>query len=948
MTVQSFDNLYRDHKTAGVPASGPHEPEKVDLRDTFNAVFLNLTGANAGAIIKTSKSSLDGDLDHAADVMAWVIGDATADNDGVYQKVGASGSGSWAKRGPLPYPVIHLNNAGAGDGNAIVATTSVGLPSAAYNVLMLLNVTAANTSETVTVAINGAAAKPLKTRTGNDPAIGALSVGMVLLCVDDGTNLRALHEFDVTEFPALDILNTHFRNTQIIGRGIAPEVGVTTYANTFTFTTPVARDGALVEVSVWASASGSIKIHRFDSSFVLQETAELSLAAGSNVLTVDDIGEFTLKAGDHLAYYSSVAKVTLQTCTGPGLFYFTVGDTTTVNHSNSASNVDAMVQLKIGSLDDEVADHMDRAAPGRRVPFHLGDRRASIPAGASAAASAPYLNMEPVPRDGRITACRVHMADAGPLQVVLFDRVGDTLFRSDGRYGFDAAAGSSTIPLDIPIRKGQYVGLASPTSELSLTSGDRFEGRGYVAVSGSSLDISRGVTATVTTTNLHFGFDLELEAPDDRVSRHVIDLKTASSIAIIGNSYGTGAYQPDTKGWVQCVSAMLDHVIHNYSAASNDAGLRLDSIRQGHTSWYFDASFGNRWGTTGGGVTFREYNSDFAIIVLGTNSPHADDITKDTSDLIETVMACGSQPILMTENYEVTAGQMAAYRQLADRYGVPFIDLNSNAIKFPVTYAGFVRSLHYNYRVALAHYSVPAARALKRLLGSPESAIKLYHPHPDLTPASIDDLIYDRTSDLNGSLQSKWTEISLGSAYALSGDANVAYMDEIDDTGSYSAPGTQSPSDYLNLAADHPLSFSDYALCRVFINAAFRNVQEVKLYVGPSVATVKAMTAFGDTYASQGQHTGFWKDVPVRDGYAILNGDDLNGSFHVNGEVVFAIVKAGSFNLQDVHVEWVGIEGRNDDRQLPLARPKGTELITNPNLVNSGALMAGWTSTGVL
>ncbi|MEM7303350.1 MAG: hypothetical protein AAF468_19900, partial [Pseudomonadota bacterium] len=46
--------------------------------------------------------------------------------------------------------------------------------------------------------------------------------------------------------------------------------------------------------------------------------------------------------------------------------------------------------------------------------------------------------------------------------------------------------------------------------------------------------------------------------------------------------------------------------------------------------------------------------------------------------------------------------------------------------------------------------------------------------------------------------------------------------------------------------------------------------------------------------------------------------------------------------------EWVGIEGRNDDRQLPLARPKGTELITNPNLVNSGALMAGWTSTGVL
>ncbi|MEM7303414.1 MAG: SGNH/GDSL hydrolase family protein, partial [Pseudomonadota bacterium] len=898
-----------DHLIGTTTNGGP-------FRISKNAVAANLLPFIVPDYGYDTKADMDADLSPNAGQTAGVYLDGA--NNGVYKKVGASGTGSWSFERPFPEEIAEVTM--TGDADAFVATSQSGQTSYGVDQLFVGRAPAANANGAFTVAVNGQPALSFKSSDGTDPAANSVKANMPLFWIYDGSQYVSLQNLNLQQQFGVDILNTHFRDTQIIGRGIAPEVGVTTYANTFTFTTPVARDGALVEVSVWASGAGSIKIHRFNSSFVLQETKTLSLAAGSNVLTVDDIGEFTLKAGDHLAYYSSVAKVTLQTCTGPGLFYFTVGDTTTVNHSNSASNVDAMVQLKIGSLDDEVVDHMDRAAPGRRVPFHLGDRRASIPAGASAAASAPYLNMEPVPRDGRITACRVHMADAGPLQLVLFDRVGDTLFRNDGRYGFDAATGSSTIPLDIPVKKGQYVGLASPTSELSLTSGDRFEGRGYVSVPGSSLDISRGVTATVTTTNPHFGFDLELEAPDDRVSRHVIDLKTASSITVIGNSYETGSFQPGTKGWVQCLSAMLDHVFHNFSVSSNDAGLRLDSIRQGHTSWYFDASFGNRWGTTGGGVTFRGYNSDFAIIVLGTNSPNVDDITKDTSDLIETVMACGSKPILMTENFEVTPGQMAAYRQLADQYGVPFIDLNSNAIKFPVTYAGFVRSLHYNYRVALAHYSVPAARALKRLLGSPESAIKLYHPHPDLTPASIDDLIYDRTSDLNGSLQSKWTEISLGSAYALSGDANVAYMDEIDDTGSYSAPGTQSPSDYLNLAADHPLSFSDYALCRVFINAAFRNVQEVKLFVGSSVSTVKAMTAFGDTYASQGQRVGFWKDVPVRDGYAILNGDDLNGSFHANGEVVFAIVKAGSFNLQDVHVEWVGIEGRNDDRQLPLAR----------------------------
>ena len=46
-------------------------------------------------VFKATKALLDADLDHDEDIMAEVTADATADNNRLYIKVGASGSGSW-------------------------------------------------------------------------------------------------------------------------------------------------------------------------------------------------------------------------------------------------------------------------------------------------------------------------------------------------------------------------------------------------------------------------------------------------------------------------------------------------------------------------------------------------------------------------------------------------------------------------------------------------------------------------------------------------------------------------------------------------------------------------------------------------------------------------------------------------------------------------------------
>jgi len=122
-----------------------------------------------------------------------VIADSTVAFNGIYRKAGGSGSGSWSRVADLPYSFIRLSDAGAGTANAIVATSSIPLPTAAYSTLFLMNVFEANTGA-VTIAANGAAARPLKTNSGNDIVDGGLTAGMLAAFVDDGTNFRLVSD----------------------------------------------------------------------------------------------------------------------------------------------------------------------------------------------------------------------------------------------------------------------------------------------------------------------------------------------------------------------------------------------------------------------------------------------------------------------------------------------------------------------------------------------------------------------------------------------------------------------------------------------------------------------------------------------------------------------------------------------------------------------------------
>lgn len=144
MTVRTIDDIFRDFNIDGVPASGPFNPHKPDIRDTLKALTEG--------------------------------GENFPDNR-----------------------VIRLNNADEGTANNIVVTASVAIPAAAYQVLYILNVTQENTGP---VTVSGAINRNLVTNINQPVPSGYLTPGMALLCIDTGTELRLLSYGDAAAIQA--------------------------------------------------------------------------------------------------------------------------------------------------------------------------------------------------------------------------------------------------------------------------------------------------------------------------------------------------------------------------------------------------------------------------------------------------------------------------------------------------------------------------------------------------------------------------------------------------------------------------------------------------------------------------------------------------------------------------------------------------------------------------
>jgi len=185
--------VWRDYVTEGVPSSGKNQPAKADAR-AWSTWLENLVTSgvlSSGPWFATKEAMT---LGYAANTIAVVYDDPTAAENGLYTKVGASGSGSWTQITTfLPgYQFVTASPTGASSANAIVASTSPRLPAGNGVALVTLPVPHTNTAVAVTVAFDGGAALTIKTRSGENPATGELQEGDMLAGFVSGTTFRLI------------------------------------------------------------------------------------------------------------------------------------------------------------------------------------------------------------------------------------------------------------------------------------------------------------------------------------------------------------------------------------------------------------------------------------------------------------------------------------------------------------------------------------------------------------------------------------------------------------------------------------------------------------------------------------------------------------------------------------------------------------------------------------
>lgn len=282
--------VWRKNNVAGVPASGPHPPDKSEII-AWGTYLETLLGGSSTGLAYATKSALSADLLHLANVTAIVYADPTAAFNGLYLKSGGSGSGSWSRIGDLPNSITRLTVTG-GTANAIIAIAPE-TPTAPGAKLFILTPTANNTGAT-TIAYNGGGAVAIKSALDASLAANAL----------------------LNNVPVVMIWNVdHF---QIIVSVPVDASGILTDALAAKAAAEAAAAAAAATAAALASALAGVIIQP-------RPTGRLTLTSGVSVTVTDVVAASSV-------YYSAGPHIT---CNGTAILADVAAEATLALDSNS-------------------------------------------------------------------------------------------------------------------------------------------------------------------------------------------------------------------------------------------------------------------------------------------------------------------------------------------------------------------------------------------------------------------------------------------------------------------------------------------------------------------------------------------------------------------------------------------------------------------------------------
>jgi hypothetical protein len=193
-TVDTARALIDQHIAPGAPRSIKSQEVAEILHTICYAVDERALPSFGQTTLYANKTALDADLAHGLGASAWVYADATAANNGIYRKSGASGTGSWVRVLDLPFGVIPITDLAGTD--TLTGSSPWPLPSGDRRALISL--VPLNTSTgPVTLEVGGADPFDVVDGAGNPLANGALVAGRPVMGMMVSGDLRLIGESDL-------------------------------------------------------------------------------------------------------------------------------------------------------------------------------------------------------------------------------------------------------------------------------------------------------------------------------------------------------------------------------------------------------------------------------------------------------------------------------------------------------------------------------------------------------------------------------------------------------------------------------------------------------------------------------------------------------------------------------------------------------------------------------
>lgn len=420
----------------------------------------------------------------------------------------------------------------------------------------------------------------------------------------------------------------------------------------------------------------------------------------------------------------------------------------------------------------------------------------------------------------------------------------------------------------------------------------------------------------------------------------VLSIGKDDSIVHVGDSYTGSYYAIRDKSFLSQLSAFSPFRHQNYGISGDDA---------------LDMQYRIVNGSTSAGLKFQDMGARYAFITTLTNdsqfrsadlSFYAENIRR----LVETIGACGPEPVITTE-FPASSAEHALLRRVADEMGVPFIDCTSYDVEVGGLKVGPFHQGHPGTRTNGVFW-LPMLDFIDKL-PKPERAIKIFRPRPGYAFAVISDLLYKDRVDRS----KKWKELSIFHV-ALSPASRI---DELNKLGTFGTDFSyEYPADeYQKISTGQAVTFSDYALMELSLpgnaNTLDVVVLDLKVTGTPTVyvrdyldvaasmpGKIQGSSPTNPTYLSKwNTPRGAWRSLGAYGAPITLQGDDLRRS--MQGDKLIVLV-AGAFDLSGLEVRYRGrpLNKRSSGRATVQI---GNELILHP-LCGTPEQLGYWTVTG--